>query len=81
MKDLLESVVQKGVKAEACFCEARFFEERTKYISVENGVAKSMSSGILHGVGVRVIVNGKWGFASTNISTKPSVEKALRDAI
>ena len=81
MKDLLESVVKKGVKAGASFCEARFFEERTKYISVENGVAKSMSSGILHGVGVRVIVNKKWGFTSTNISTKPNVERALKDAI
>jgi TldD protein len=81
MKDLLESIVQKGLKAKASFCEARFFEERTKYISIENGVAKSMSSGILHGVGVRVIAKGKWGFASTNVSTKPSVERALKDAV
>ncbi len=81
MKDMLESVVQKGAKAGASFCEARFFEERTKYISIENGVAKSMSSGILHGVGVRVIVGGRWGFASTNVSTKPSVERALKDAV
>jgi TldD protein len=81
VNDLLESVVQKGVKAGASFCEARFFDERAKYISIENGVAKSMSSGILHGIGVRVIVNRKWGFASTNVSTRQSVEKALRDAI
>lgn len=81
LRDLLELIVQKGLKAGASFCEARFFEERAKYISVENGVAKSMSSGILHGVGVRVIVNGKWGFASTNVSTKISVERALYDAI
>jgi TldD protein len=81
LRDLLGSVVKKGEKAGARFCEARLFEERTKYISVENGVAKSMSSGILHGVGIRVIVNRKWGFASTNMSTKQSVEKALTDAI
>jgi TldD protein len=81
MKDLLMSVVQKGKKAGAKFCEVRFFEEKTKYISIENGVAKSMSSGILHGVGVRVIIGGRWGFASTNVTTKPSVETALKDAI
>jgi TldD protein len=81
LRDLLKSVAQKGLKAGASFCEARFFEERTKFISVENGVARSMSAGIVHGVGVRVIVNGKWGFASTNVSTKPSIVRALEDAV
>ena len=81
MRDLLESVVQKGMEAGASFCEARFFEERSSGISIENGVAKALGSGILQGVGVRVIVDGRWGFASTNLATRRSVERTLTDAI
>ncbi|MEM3041427.1 MAG: TldD/PmbA family protein [Nitrososphaerota archaeon] len=78
---MLEVTVEKGLKAGASFCEARFFEERSNRISVENGVARTLESGILQGVGIRVIVGGKWGFASTNMPTRRSVEETLADAI
>jgi len=81
LRDLLEAVVGKGLKAGASFCEARFFEERSSNISTENGVAKALGSGIVQGVGVRVIVNDRWGFASTNVPTRRSVESTLVDAI
>ncbi|MEM2240098.1 MAG: TldD/PmbA family protein [Candidatus Bathyarchaeia archaeon] len=81
LRELLEEVVQKGLNRGASFCEARYFEERSSSIGVENGIARVLSSGILRGVGVRVIVGGHWGFASTNIPTRQSVEKALEDAI
>jgi TldD protein len=81
LRDLLESVVQKGLKAGASFCEARFFEERSNNISIENGVARTLASGIVRGVGIRVIVGGRWGFASTNMPTRQSVERILVDAI
>ncbi len=81
MEDLLEWVVQRGVGGGAGFCEARFFEERSSSISVENGVAETLMSGIVTGLGVRVIVDGRWGFASTNVLTRRSAERALGDAL
>jgi len=81
LRDLLESIIQRGLKAGASFCEARFFEERSNSISIENGVARALGSGILRGVGIRVIVEGRWGFASTNVPTKRSLERVLADAI
>jgi len=81
LRDLLEEVVEEGLKAGASFCEARFFEERGNSISIENGVARSLGFGIVRGVGIRVIFDGRWGFASTNIPTQRSVKKALTDAI
>jgi len=81
LKDLLEEIVEEGLKAGASFCEARFFEERGNRISVENGVAKALGFGIVRGVGVRVIVDGRWGFASTNVLTRRSLKEALADAI
>jgi len=81
LRDLLEVTVQRGLEAGASFCEVRFFEERSNSISVENGVAKTLESGILRGVGIRVIVGGKWGFASTNMPTRRNVEETLVDAI
>jgi len=81
LKDLLSFIVEDGLNRGASFCEVRYFEERSNSISVENGVARALSAGILRGVGVRVIVNGRWGFASTNIPTKQDIKKALEDAI
>jgi len=81
LRDLLESIVEKGMNWGADFCEIRYFEERSNGISVENGVARSLSSGVLRGVGIRVIVGGRWGFASTNILSRESIERALRDAL
>ena len=65
----------------ASFCEARFFEERGSNIVVENGAAKTLGSGILSGMGIRVIVGKRWGFASTNAITPTDVERTLSDAI
>jgi len=81
LRDILEWIVEMGLKEGASFCEARYFEQRSNSISVENGVARALSFGILRGIGVRVIVNDRWGFASTNIVTKPSAKKVLKDAI
>jgi len=81
LTDLLGSIIQRGLKAGASFCEARFFEERNSGISIENGVAKTLGSGILRGIGIRVIVSDRWGFASTNIPTMRSALRALEDAI
>lgn len=81
MRDLLESIVESGLAKGVSFCEVRYFEERSSSIGVENGVAKALSSGILRGIGIRVIVNGRWGFASTNVVTRESAERTLTDAI
>ena len=81
LKDLLEFIVEDGLNRGASFCEARYFEERSTSISVENGIAKALGAGILRGIGVRVIVNERWGFASTNILTKQHIERTLKDAI
>ncbi|MEM2026325.1 MAG: TldD/PmbA family protein [Candidatus Bathyarchaeia archaeon] len=81
LRDLLELIVETGLNRGANFCEVRYFEERSSSISVENGVAKALSSGIVRGIGVRVIVDGRWGFASTNVVTRESAERTLMDAI
>lgn len=81
LRELLEFIVERGLSEGASFCEARYFEERINSIGVENSVARSLSSGILRGIGVRVIVDGRWGFASTNMLARESAERALRDAI
>jgi TldD protein len=73
--------VQKGLDLGASFCEARFFEEKHSSISIENCVAKSLRSGLSRGIGIRIIIGERWGFASTNMPSKRSVEESLQDAI
>ncbi|HYA22324.1 MAG TPA: TldD/PmbA family protein, partial [Thermoproteota archaeon] len=78
---LLESAVRRGIEQGASFCEVRFFEERSSNIVVENGVAKTLGSGIMRGVGIRAIVDKRWGFASTNATTSEEVDRALSEAL
>lgn len=78
---LLESAVRRGTEQGASFCEARFFEEKSSSIVVENGVAKTLGSGIISGIGIRVIVDKRWGFASTNATAPAEVDRASSDAI
>ena len=59
LKDLLGFITENGLSMGANFCEVRYFEERSSSISVKNGVAKALGAGILRGVGVRVIVDGR----------------------
>lgn len=81
MKDLLQKAVDKGLELGAIFSEVRFFEERGSSVSIENGVARALGSGIIRGVGVRVIVKGRWGFASTNITEWEGVREAVEEAV
>jgi TldD protein len=81
LKDLLNDTVEKGLNLGASFCEVRLFEEKHNSIFIENSIAKSLRSGLSRGIGIRIIVGKKWGFASTNMPSKRSVEKSLQDAI
>jgi len=81
LRDLLHSIVQRGLEQGSSFCEARFFENRGNSVVIENGVAKALGSRISRGVGVRVIFGRRWGFASTNVPSRASTETALDDAV
>ena len=76
MQRLLE-----GIAAQAGgWIELRYQSRSTRQIAVRNGQLEETSSVLLAGVGVRALVDGVFGFASTTDVSEPGIQKAVADA-
>ena len=76
MNDLIEKTLAKTKH----FCEVRIQSRISRGVSVSNGKLINANSRESIGAGIRVLVNGTWGFASTSDLTSKGLEKALKDA-
>ena len=73
MRVLLERIAKR---AEG-FVELRYHTRTTRRISVRNGDLEESSSVRLTGVGVRALVDGTFGFASTSDLSEEGIKKAV----
>ncbi|MCK4456079.1 MAG: hypothetical protein KAU99_07005, partial [Thermoplasmata archaeon] len=62
------------------YAEMRFHERKSTYIRIAAGELEDASYLKNAGVGVRALVNGSWGFSSTNVLKSSAIEGSLRDA-
>src|SRR5262245_57614139 len=62
------------------FAELRYHRRRTRSVAVEKGRVDQARASEHTGVGVRVLVDGTWGFASTARLDKAAVRRALDTA-
>jgi TldD protein len=76
MHDLIDKVLSKADG----FCEVRIQSRMTRGISVSNGILMNANARESIGAGIRVLVNGTWGFASTSDLSPAGMTKALSDA-
>lgn len=75
MFDLLESVLSEGE-----WLELRFHDRKSRSILVEDGQLEAARSTHHSGVGVRALVDGAWGFASTSVLTPEALRRAIAAA-
>ncbi|HJP00769.1 MAG TPA: TldD/PmbA family protein [Planctomycetota bacterium] len=75
--DLLQEVLDGAGDG---FVELRSHRKRTRSVTVEKGRVDAARSGEHTGVGVRVLVDGAWGFASTDRVEPQAVRNALEEA-
>ncbi|MGE5592809.1 MAG: PmbA/TldA family metallopeptidase, partial [Betaproteobacteria bacterium] len=73
LKDALDLAVSRG----ASYADVRVVRRRQESISVKNGAVRGVSVSEDKGLGIRVLVDGAWGFAS---SSKLDLDEALRVA-
>lgn len=79
MQELLARIVSHS----SGWIELRFQERSTKQIVIRNGILEESSSKRIQGIGVRTLVDGVFGFASTTDLTERSILRtmaAARDA-
>jgi len=75
--DLLAEALAKKAGG---FVELRFHRRRTRSVAVEKGRVDSSKISEHTGVGVRVLEDGTWGFASTDRIESGTIEQAIDNA-
>ncbi|MEQ9366567.1 MAG: TldD/PmbA family protein [Leptospirales bacterium] len=62
------------------FAELRYHKRRTRSIGIRKGEVSDMSSRAFEGIGIRVLIQGSWGFAATSDLSQAGLERALGQA-
>lgn len=65
----------------ASYADARIGRYLNQYVFTREDKVQNVVNTESFGVGVRVIVNGTWGFASTNNVTEDGIKKATQQAV
>lgn len=81
MKELTERAVETARLAGADYADARVLTIRDQEIYVQDLSPKAIHDVTDAGIGVRVLKDGAWGFASISRQDKRSAEKVAREAV
>jgi TldD protein len=65
----------------ASYADVRVGRYRRQAIATRERNVSGVSDTESHGIGIRTLVNGCWGFAATNVLTRDGVQAAAREAI
>ncbi|UCG14887.1 MAG: TldD/PmbA family protein [Deltaproteobacteria bacterium] len=77
MSRALDSAQMAGAQ----YADIRVVDSRSENIQVKNGVVETLNSSESLGFGVRVLVDGAWGFASSRELTAEQIESVSRRAV
>src|SRR6476619_4022334 len=79
MRDVCSAAVDAATGAGAEYADARVVAKRNQFVATKNGRVERLADSESEGIGVRVLVNGAWGFASyRRLSGEGAREAALR---
>ena len=82
MKKLVYDVINKLDLPGVTFADVRFTSTDNQQIYFEKGELKHFGSELDSiALGIRVLIDGCWGFAGTTILNNPAIEKAIKKAI
>ncbi|NLO07785.1 MAG: TldD/PmbA family protein [candidate division WS1 bacterium] len=81
MRGLIEDILREAKRRGASFADIRVTDAEGTSVSVEDGQADRVSSAAVSGAGLRVLIDGAWGFAPTNTVTREELRRCLDDAL
>ena len=81
MKDLAQSALDTAMARGASYADVRVMDIRQRYLSTKNGQTSQVRESQSFGLGVRVIVDGAWGFAATDELDRASIDRAAAQAV
>ncbi|NHZ36486.1 TldD/PmbA family protein [Massilia rubra] len=80
-KSLADAAMNAATKAGATYCDVRIGRYLNQFITTRDLNVENIVNTESSGVGVRVIANGAYGFASTNDMSPDSIAAAARQAV
>ena len=81
MEDILNHLIDSALKSDCSYADCRYVEDRYELLEAKNGSPSRLSNSKRFGIGIRVLRNGAWGFASTNDLEKATLYESLKKAI
>jgi TldD protein len=81
MRDLCGEALEMAAAAGATYADARVLARRAQYAATKNGRVESLQDVESEGIGVRVLVDGAWGFASDRELTVEGARSVARRAV
>jgi TldD protein len=81
MNDLTDLALDAAQRAGAGYADVRITEREEESLTVKNGALEAASSNRSAGFGVRVLVDGAWGFAGSAVLEPDEVELVAREAV
>ena len=81
MRELCGEAIDAATAGGAGYADARAVTRRAQYVATKNGEVESVSDGETEGIGVRVLVDGAWGFACDRRLTEEGARSAAERAV
>jgi TldD protein len=81
MSDELRWIMDEAKKRGVTYGDIRLIEDEIETIDTENGNVQGIGKSFSKGFGIRVLLNGAWGFSSSSKVDKNEMEKVLDEAI
>jgi TldD protein len=81
LKTIAERALNLAQVRGASYADVRVVQRRTQNITVKNGVVEALSDNESQGFGVRVVVDGAWGFASSSLLAPAEVDRVTAQAV
>jgi TldD protein len=81
MRSIADWALNTATQRGATYCDVRVVDDRQRMLATKNGVVGHASDSESLGIGVRVIAQDAWGFASTDDLRRESVEVTAARAV
>lgn len=81
MKDFLTRALNLAAQMGAQYSDVRIVDKQNEFLMVKNDLVESLKNRTTYGFGVRVLVDGAWGFSSSSILSDDAVKRVVRRAI
>ena len=80
MQELIDRALDAAERAGANYADIRLVERESESLTVKNGAMESAEAQRSAGLGVRLLIDGAWGFASSALLEPDEAERVAREA-